>query len=568
MKAYFKTEYKIQVLVFIVLTLLLASSYYPLLSRDPVTSYDDSLLIRGVENLSGISDYQERFLKGRVLDIQPIRDLSYFLDLKLKSVLPFHSFHLTNLFLWIGICYFFKSILDLLSGDIKKNQWLIWSLVFLYAFAPVFTSSVAWISGRKHLLSTFFTLWATVCFLRKKDFPLNRKNLLKIIFLYFLAAMSQPINILWPAFVIAFSYVENKINERKMLILLLSLITIIVITLNLYYYGTLYETISGGDGKHDSNVGAGLSLLALGRYYYLTLFPFDALPVSHYQGSWENLAGLTLLVGSLFYIYKRRIGASLIVCFIIYFFIPLIPVTYKITRIFCSDTYLLNAAIGVYIVIFLILKNIKSYYPQLIISIYALFLFILNFNYIKTFVSTENIWLYSYRKEATPVSISNLAANLLQNEKYIEAKVLIDQLEIMDPDNRFFIKLKSDLIYNNPVNNDNNKVTALQKLTPKAPIVYLRLALLSFKLNKVEEFRNNIDKLFSDPQGYIKNSYLRNEELLALVRVACEQLNMATECKKKYDSFGKHVTFNEWNPELYKAFYYQNKKHPEDLTYK
>ncbi|MBC7427160.1 MAG: hypothetical protein H7336_01030 [Bacteriovorax sp.] len=556
-----------QAFLYCLLTALLFCSFYSLLSSDSVTTYDDTLLLSGIENLHSIHEYADRFFAGKILDIQPVRDLSYIIDFHIKSITPLHSFHLTNLLLWLGICCFFKSILDLIDDNKDKHQWLIWSLVFLYALSPVFTSTVAWIAGRKHLLSTFFTVWATFIFLKKKNAPFSSRTSVGIAALYLLAVLSQPINILWPVFVLVFSYSDEKIKERRFLLCILAAIALAVLCANLYYYGTLYEKITAGDGKYDSNFGPGLSLLALGRYFYLTMFSFDALPVSHYQGSWENMAGMVMMFAFLFWLFKRRTGAAIIFCFVFYFFLPLIPVTYKITRIFCSDTYILNASIGLYAAFFLIFKNTRFKHTALMVFSYAFVLFFINISYIKNFETTDNIFSYAYSKEPTPMSITNVADRLIRQRKFTEARILIDQLEVMEADNRFFSKLKSDLIYHDPQVSKVDKIKGLELIKPKTPIVYLRLALLNSNEGDADAFRINVIKLLSDPQAYIRNSYLRNEEVVALIRVSCEKNRIEGECKKIYDMFGRSVHFNNWKPELYKSIYFELKIHPENLSY-
>ncbi|MBC7712116.1 MAG: hypothetical protein H7177_02185 [Rhizobacter sp.] len=567
MKLFFIDNQKVQRFLYILLAALLLFSFYPLLSSDPITSYDDQLLLGGVDNLHSFTEYKEKILAGKILDVQPVRDLSYIIDFKLQSFFPLHSFHLTNLLLWIGICFFFKRILDLIDDKKEDHQWLIWSVVFLYALSPVFTSSVAWIAGRKHLLSTFFTVWATYLFLKMRSSPAPLKNSSGIIILYILAVFSQPINILWPLFVFIYSYFDKKISERKKLLISLAVIAVIGLAINLYYYGSLYEQITAGDGKYDSAYGPGLSLLALGRYFYLTLFPFDSLPVSHYQGSWENMVGMVLMIIFLFWVYKRRVGAAVVFCFIAYFFLPLIPVTYKITRIFCSDTYLLNASLGLYAALFLIFKNAKFKYSAALVFAYAGILFYINLGYINIFESTESIFSYAYAKEATPMSIVNVADSLVKQGKYANAKTLVSQLEVMEPDNRFYPKLMSDVIYKDPLVKNEEKIKGLELIKPKAPVVYLRLALLHSNQGNTAGFKDNVDKIFSDPQGYIRNSYLRNEQVVALIKVGCEKNKIEVECKNQYEAFSKVVKFNNWRPELYKNFYFESKNNPNELAY-
>ncbi len=158
-------------------------------------------------------------------------------------------------------------------------------------------------------------------------------------------------------FAILLSFFDKRLKERKVFLLILCLLSIIFLTMNYYYYSHFFISISGGDGKFDSNSNLGLTLLAIGRYFYLSLFPLNALPVSHYEGSIENVIGLFLLFLFIYLIIKKMKNKFLVLGFLAYFFIPLIPVTYKITKIFCSDTYLLNSSIGIYVSIYLIIKK-------------------------------------------------------------------------------------------------------------------------------------------------------------------------------------------------------------------
>lgn len=550
----------------IMLTILLAWLYFSLLILDPILRYDDGLLLGGAAKVHSFEFYSKAILSGDVLDLQPIRDLSYILDFKLKSMTSISFHHLSNLLIWFVICLVLKKILDLISDQKNDGHILAWSIVFLYALSPVSASSVAWIAARKHLLSTLFILLATWLFLIKRNSHFNLKSNLLISFVYLLSVLSHPINVLWPFFVYLYTYFDKKFHERKILLILLGILSLIILGANFYYYEYLYPVFTGGDGKYDVNTGGGLTLLAMGRYFYLTLFPFDALPVSHFQGSWKNLLGIPLLILFIYFCYKKN--RPVLVCFILYFFLPLVPVTIKITRIFCSDTYLLNASIGIYASIFLLLEK-SSFFKKMYVPIfvYAAALAIYNVEYLKIFHDEKKIWFYAYEKEPTPMSIANLAGAMIAQDKFYNAGKLIDQLEILEPENRFFIKLKADAIYKNPEIKDMDKVQLLEVLAPKRPVVFLYLALLYSNNNRPNEVRKNIVGFFSNAHSYIENSYLNNEKTLALIKVACEKNRIEADCKEHFYNFRNKVNFKNWNDRLYSETYFELKKNPGNLIY-
>ncbi len=554
------------------LCIVLFHLYFPLISADPITRYDDKMLLLGIEGIHSLKDYYYALLDGSVLDIQPVRDLSYLLDLKIKAYLSIYSFHLTNLLIWIFICLLFHKILLLFSTQTRDSKLFAGLLVVFLAISPVSASSVAWIAARKHLLSTLFILAATYIFLKKRAVGLNLKDSLLIILSYSLSCLSQPINVLWPFFVLAFS-LENKesakTNLNKKLFLILALLGAFFVGLNYYYYQIPFTEITGGDGKYSADLGLGLSLLALGRYFYLAIFPFSALPVSHFQGSWENLIGLYLLASFLIMLAFLFIRLQKKIClsFVLYFFLPLIPVTYKITRIFCSDTYLLNASIGLYLTFFLLLKDrFNKVWGALFLG-YILFLGIHTLDYVGAFSNTFSIWNFAYNKEVTPMSVVNLAAVSIDQRDYRKAWFFLKKLEILEPDNRLLIKLKSDAISQDPSYLDVDKIKLLENLSPQKPIVSLKLALLYSNLSNPEAFKKNIINFFEKLDKHSDNFDVSNEKLIAIIRVTCEKNALEDLCKQKFKDLSQKYDFKKWDSKIYEGEYFKLKHQPEPIIY-
>ncbi len=99
-----KNKKKLNIILFAFLIITLFVSFHKILSLDTITNYDDKFLLGGVEKIQNVKDYINLFNSGKILDLQPVRDLSYFADFKIKSIIPSYPFHLTNLILWIFIC--------------------------------------------------------------------------------------------------------------------------------------------------------------------------------------------------------------------------------------------------------------------------------------------------------------------------------------------------------------------------------------------------------------------------------------------------------------------------------
>ncbi len=515
-----------------VLGLLLLGTYWTLIKLDPVFKYDDSTLLKYAGSISDFPLYVSLIKNGLVLDVQPVRDLSYFIDIKLKAFLPFYSFHLTNVIIWFFICMVVRRIFLLVR---PSRAGLITLLVLMYALNPVSASSVAWIAARKHLLSTLFISLATYFSLK------DPKKIFIIIFCYFLSCLSQPINCLWIIWLFALSF--KQLKERALLLGTGLLVSLLTIAVNFYYYSTVFSEKVSIVSKFKSDVGD--SLLALGRYIYQAFNPFAALPTSHYQGSWENLAGLGLLVAILFYLYKKFKAKEVDTLLpIIYFFTPLILVTANLTHIFCSDTYMLNSLIGFYWCLLLVFDQKR----------WALYLFaglficqgLYNLSYVKVFQNEDELWLYSHQKESTPNSSAMAASIFLKQKRFEDSSRIIDQIETNWPNQPLLPQLKAENIYYNPVNSPDQKIEKIKTITPKMPTTYFYLSLLYASLNNREGVKENVYSILKDPKNF--NLEFRGNEVKVVARFyyLCEAFKLE-RCRESVDEFKIKEMSHSWS---------------------
>jgi Flp pilus assembly protein TadD len=98
----------------------------------------------------------------------PLTWLSLMLDSELFKAKP-QAFHITNLLLHLANTLLLFMVLKQITGALWRSGFV----AALFALHPLHVESVAWISGRKDVLSTFFwllTIWAYAIYVRRPSF--------------------------------------------------------------------------------------------------------------------------------------------------------------------------------------------------------------------------------------------------------------------------------------------------------------------------------------------------------------------------------------------------------------
>lgn len=417
------------------LSILLFMLYMRLIRLDPILNFDDENLVSPIRSISHLSDYFLAIRNHQIWDVQPIRDLSYWLDWRLKDILLFHSFHLTNLAIWIGILYLLYRTLSAL----QFSSGIRFFAIAIYASHPVFNNSVSSIAARKHLLATFFILGATLGVIRIARSPtIGAKAIITILLSYTASIFSHPINLLWPAFAMIYlvGHQAYRRNPRSTALLLACLATLSVMAgaANFAYYTGAYSlqsSIPKFSGQEANAIG--IKLLAIGRYFFQAIFPAWPCQTQCYPGSLKNMTGLAILPLLLLTLFKTKNREASY--WAIYFILPILLVTFRMTNIFVSDTYLLNAGIGLGISFIYILRNfllqtepseelipahqrvslrrVKHFFiytaPALIILLFT----IKSFEQVRHWENNFSFWKSSFRTEATPFNATFYARELL-----------------------------------------------------------------------------------------------------------------------------------------------------------
>ena len=140
----------------------------------------------------------------------PLTWLSFMLDRQLFGPNP-AGFHITNLILHIA------NIL-LLFMVLKKMTGALWQSAFvaaLFALHPLHVESVAWVSERKDVLSTFFWLLTMLAYWQYVKKP-NTARYLLVLLIFALGLMAKPMLVTLPFVLLLLDYwpLERKISRR------------------------------------------------------------------------------------------------------------------------------------------------------------------------------------------------------------------------------------------------------------------------------------------------------------------------------------------------------------------
>ena len=176
---------------FILLIIINLLVYFPLITAIKTVNPDAQIIYDQLFNLSGPIDYITKLFHFQTIDFQPIRDLTFFLDLFFFKKFNLNISIFQNFFLWIGCCYLIYRIQRIVFQE--REVILCFLFLLLFSVNPLFTYTISWGIARKHILSFFFILFATLEVVTLKE--LTGKKSLKFTLLYLCSCLSQPITI-------------------------------------------------------------------------------------------------------------------------------------------------------------------------------------------------------------------------------------------------------------------------------------------------------------------------------------------------------------------------------------
>jgi hypothetical protein len=306
--SFIKNSFKNDFFFFTMLSILCLILYWKPVSQAPILNFDDRSLLLPMEKVHSLSDYIKLWADNAVLDLQPIRDLSYILEYRISDIIEFKIHpQFVNIILWLIAIYLIYKIAILQGLSVVESKLA----VTFIALHPVAVNSIAWSASRKHILSLLFISAATLLWLRFLSG--NKKISFGAIFLYLLSCLSQPINVgwfLWAGLIAKFSVATPGDSEERFKraipnLAMFGLIGLMTVAANLWYYAS--ERYLDSLGTKFINEGfdvIGNRLLTFGRFFFQLLIPIRPSITSYDPTSLIAGVGILLLPLYCFLIWK------------------------------------------------------------------------------------------------------------------------------------------------------------------------------------------------------------------------------------------------------------------------
>lgn len=283
-------------------------------------------------------DYFVSVMK-RINGIQysPINTFYYYLVYKINGYDPYY-FHIFNLLIHIfnSILLFIISKKLLFLFTKLKSTYLSYFVCLIWVIHPFHVETIAWVSGSKILLCTFFTLLSLLFFLRgieseKSIFYFGSLLFFLISFLCKEQAILTPVMIILIYVIFSYkSYHKLQVIKRPVITLGVMLLFTIVFTIFTLYVNEFYNANNLPAGRYSFFERIVLSFYCL-RFYIANL----VLPINlHYGYAFPFVSGYS--VPLLFTLYAI-------------IFVPFMIIVYYLVRK-CRYAHLYAACIGVFLV--------------------------------------------------------------------------------------------------------------------------------------------------------------------------------------------------------------------------
>jgi protein O-mannosyl-transferase len=295
-------------IVCLFLVILTLSVYWQLRNYDFV-NFDDSEYVyenRQVQGGFTLENIKWAFTTIHMSNWHPLTWLSHMLDYQLYGLNP-GAHHITNLLFHILNSLLLFIVFRKMTGHFWQSAFV----SLLFALHPLHVESVAWISERKDVLSTFFWILAMWSYIRYVQHPRIDKYLLVLLF-FVLGLMSKPMLVTLPFVLLLLDYYplyrfkkstdkNNSIHKSTVYRLVLEkipLFVIVVISSAMTYYAQKHggAVIPLDDIPIQARVAN--SLVSYSVYILKMLYPFKLAVLYPHPVNfpWWQITGACLLL--------------------------------------------------------------------------------------------------------------------------------------------------------------------------------------------------------------------------------------------------------------------------------
>ncbi len=432
----------------VLLLIITTSAHIPALQGDFFS--DDLVYI--VENQplqSTPPSYWWQFLTKRMnpLEYLPVRDLSYKIEYELFGLNPL-AYKIDNLILYLLNCIavWFAALIILNKIVLKKTgpkktktipsgeqpnlsvYWLAFAITALFAVHPAHVESIAWISGRKDLLSGLFSILSITCFVhayKNKQFDTKLIALSCGLFILALLSKSTPITLPIITSLIAYALIVEKNRRTRIFLSLKSSLPLILISAIFLFFivdtGKETGVKSAIDSTHDLRDNK--LLAAVQTLGYLTKIAVTPLQLRLiYDYSYEPVRWLTLLAGGIAFILiaycvyrfiKKPTATILGILIFFVFSIPFLQFIHFNSWSVVSERFLFLPTFGLAITGGLLLAKLKSKTGYTLLAFILVTGLYITFERSQDWRSDTTLWQSNAKITPTSFSAINYYVNVV-----------------------------------------------------------------------------------------------------------------------------------------------------------
>lgn len=468
----------------------------------------------------------------------PLTWLTYFADYQRAGLDP-GAYHLTNTFFHAANAILLYFALHALT----RRMWPCALVAALFALHPLHVESVAWISERKDVLSTFFgllALWAYAGYARAPGL----KCYLLVFALFACSLLSKPMLVTFPFLLLVLDFwplnrAELSAAQRPVWIgLALEKIPMIL----------LAAVISGVAivAQQEANALPSRDVLGLGeraanaavayvRYLALTVWPQDLIPYyPHLKDSlpvWQVAGAAALLIGISIAVWRLRSRAPYLLAGWLWYLGTLVPVIglVQVGGQAIADRYTYVPLIGVFIAAAWAYRDFADRFPHARFAAAATAIAVLallgTLAHAQTALWRNSVTLYEHTLQISPdnpVALPNLGEAYLATKRYKDAVSTIERALVIAPESagshgNLGLALRE---LGKPQDATLPLLTAVQ-LAPESPKHRNNLALVQMDLGQFAAARHSleqalaIDPSYTATQVNLGNLHLRQGNLKA-----------------------------------------------------
>ncbi|MGO9136709.1 MAG: tetratricopeptide repeat protein [Syntrophales bacterium] len=204
-------DYRRQLLICLFLTFTVLAAFWQVNRCDFINYDDEDYITENSHIQNGITTEGIRwaFTTSHAANWHPLTWLSHMLDYQLFGLKPgWH--HLANVFFHIANTL----LLFLILNRMTRARWQSTFVAALFALHPLHVESVAWVSERKDVLSTFFWMLAMGAYILYVERPVLQRYLPVLIF-FALGLMAKPMLVTLPFVLLLLDYWPLQRFQQK-----------------------------------------------------------------------------------------------------------------------------------------------------------------------------------------------------------------------------------------------------------------------------------------------------------------------------------------------------------------